>query len=513
LPKNRTGSFRFLQVSCRQGWKTFALPMLSALLASLPCWADGPPDGPTAEQAVMTLASSRIPADHLRQYSDLAVEWMQQYLRIDTTNPPGNEMRAVTFLKGILDHEGIENRVFEYAPGRGDLWARLPHTTTASGSGTKRPGILRPIILLNHMDVVTSDASHWQVPPFSGEIKSGYVWGRGAQDMKDEGLAQLVAMVMLKREHVPLDRDVIFLAVADEEMNGSGSDWFIEHQRDLLGNAEFLINEGGENLLENDRVKYVGVDVGEKTVYWLHVVAHGRAGHASRPNPDSAPNRLVRALDRILAYQTPLRVLPVVQEFLLGMAPYEPAERARDYRNIQKAIEDKRFQEELEHDESLNYLLRDTISLTMMGASEQTNVIPAEAWANLDVRILPGGDRQALLEAIRKVVDDPDVTVEPLSSEFRVANYSPTDTALFAAIRQVSARYFPGTPVVPLITSGYTENQRYRPLGIDAYGFNPYAATEEEGSTEHGNDERIRVEEVRRGPRVLFDMLAVAAGR
>jgi acetylornithine deacetylase/succinyl-diaminopimelate desuccinylase-like protein len=476
------------------------LVLVSFLIVAsrMPCRAESP------EQPAVTLASSRIPAARLQQYSDLSVEWLQQYLRIDTTNPPGNEMRAVAFLKGILDREGIENRAFEYAPGRGDLWARLPHTTAE----TKRP-----IILLNHMDVVTSDASHWQVPPFSGEIKDGSLWGRGAQDMKDEGLAQLVAMVMLKREQVPLDRDVIFLAVSDEEAEGTGSDWFIAHQRDLLGNAEFLINEGGENLLENERVKYVGVDVGEKTVYWLHVVAHGRAGHASRPNPDSAPNRLVRALDRIIAYQTPLRVLPVVQEFLVGIAPYEPPERARDYRNIHQALEDKRFQEEVEHDESLNYLLRDTISLTMMGASEQTNVIPAEAWANLDVRILPGGDRQALLEAIRKVVDDPNVIVEPLSSEFRVANYSPTDTALFAGIRRVSAQYFRRTPVVPLITSGYTENQRYRPLGIEAYGFNPYVATDEESNTEHGNDERIRVEEVRRGPRILFDVLAAVAGK
>jgi acetylornithine deacetylase/succinyl-diaminopimelate desuccinylase-like protein len=146
--------------------------------------------------------------------------------------------------------------------------------------------------------------------------------------MKDEGLAQLVVMVMLKREKVELDRDVIFLAVADEEVDDTGSDWFIDHQRDLLENAEFLINEGGENLLQDGAVKYVGVDVGEKTTYWLHVVAHGRPGHGSRPNPDSAPNRLVRALNRILAYQTPLRVLPVVDEFLRDMAPYEPAERA-----------------------------------------------------------------------------------------------------------------------------------------------------------------------------------------
>jgi acetylornithine deacetylase/succinyl-diaminopimelate desuccinylase-like protein len=330
--------------------------------------------------------------------------------------------------------------------------------------------------------------------------------------MKDEGLAQLVVMVMLKREKVALDRDVIFLAVADEEAEGQGTDWFTKNQRDLLGNAEFLINEGGENLLENGKVKYIGVDVGEKTSYWLHVVAHGRPGHGSRPNPDSAPNRLVHALNKILAYKTPLRVLPVVDEFLRDMAPYEPPERALYYRNVKKAIEDKRFQQQVERDESLNFLLRDTISLTMLGGSGQTNVIPPEAWANLDLRILPGGDPRAVVEILRRVVNDPDVTIEPIEPEFRVANYSGTDNVLFAAIREASAKYFPGAPVVPHITSGYTENQRYRPLGIVAYGFNPYTATEEEGNTEHGNDERIRVEEVRRGPRVLFDVVVKVAG-
>src|SRR5579863_8128588 len=351
------------------------------------------------------VASSRVPAEHMQQYSDLAVTWMQQYLRIDTTNPPGNEMKAVEFYKKILDAEGIENRAFEFAPGRGDLWARIPRTEgekipISAAKGAAEMGHPRPIILLNHMDVVTSDAAHWKVPPFSGEIHDGYLWGRGAQDMKDEGLAQLVVMVMLKREKIALDRDVIFLAVADEEVDDTGSDWFIQHQRDLLENAEFLINQGGENLLENGFVKYVGVDVGEKTTYWMHVVAHGRPGHGSRPIADSAPNRLVRALNRILVYQTPMRVLPVVEEFLHDMAPFETPKRAAEYRDIRKAIEDRKFQEEVLNDESLNFLLRDTISITMMGGSEQTNVIPPEAWANLDVRILPGGDPKAVLEAV-----------------------------------------------------------------------------------------------------------------
>jgi acetylornithine deacetylase/succinyl-diaminopimelate desuccinylase-like protein len=455
-----------------------------------------------AQTALPPLASTRLPADRLAQYSDLTVELLQEYLRIDTTNPPGNEMQAATFFKKILDSEGIENRVFEYQPGRADLWARIPHTTWDAK---------RAIILLNHMDVVTSDPSHWKVPPFSAQMVDGSIYGRGAQDMKNEGLAQLVVMVMLKREKVALDRDVVFLAVSDEEADGSGTDWMIAKHRDLLENAEFLINEGGENLLENGKVRYIGVDVGEKTPFWLHVVAHGRPGHGSRPIADSAPNRLVRALDRILAYRTPYKVLPVVEEFLREMAPFESPERAKRFRNLRQALQDPNFQEQVDHDESLNFLVRNTISLTMLGGSGQTNVIPSEAWANLDVRLLPGEDAKQFLETIRRTINDRDVTVEPVPGGFREANYSPTDTALYAAIRQVSSQYFPGVPVVPHLTSGYTENQRYRPQGIDAYGFCPFTATDAEGSSEHGNDERIRVEEVRRGPQILYDVVMVVA--
>lgn len=273
--------------------------------------------------------------------------------------------------------------------------------------------------------------------------------------MKDECLAQLVALVMMKRERVPLKGDLLLLAVSDEEVNGSGTDWFISHHRDLLGHAEFLINEGGENLVEDGKVKFVGVEVGEKSTFWVHVVAHGRAGHGSRPIVDSAPDRLVEALARILQYPTPLKVLPVVEEFLREMVPYELPERARLFRNVRQAVQDTRFQDEVEHDESLNYMLRDTISLTMLGGSEQTNVIPPEAWANLDVRLLPGEDPRNFLESIRQTVADPNVTVMPL---------------LYQAIREVSAHYFPGVLVLPRLSSGYTDSQRYRPLAIAASG-------------------------------------------
>src|SRR5437667_3236354 len=198
----------------------------------------------------------------------------------------------------------------------------------------------------------------------------------------------------------------------------------IAKQRDLLGNAEFLINEGGENIQANRKVESFGVDVGEKTTYWLHVVAHGRAGHGSRPNADSAPNRLLQALNRIVAHKTPLKLLPVVDEYLRQRSVGESPERKKYFENPDQFLEDKKFQEMIENDESLNYLFRNTISLTMLGGSQQTNVIPPEAWANLDVRMLPGDNPQALAESLRKVVDDPNVTIEPLNKEFRVANFS-----------------------------------------------------------------------------------------
>jgi acetylornithine deacetylase/succinyl-diaminopimelate desuccinylase-like protein len=450
-------------------------------------------------------AETNIPADRMNHYADLAVQLLREYLQVDTTNPPGNELRGAMFFKNILDREGIENQVFEYAPGRADLWARI----TANIASPKRP-----LILLNHMDVVTADASHWKVPPFSAQILDGAIYGRGAQDMKDEGIAHLMLLIMLRHEKVPLDRDIIFLAVADEEVNSTGTDWFIAHQRTLLGNAEFLINEGGENVLGDDgRPKFIGVDVGEKAPFWLHVVAHGRPGHGSRPNPDSAPDRLVRALNRIANYQTPFVVLPVAQEFATQRAALEPPERAAQFRDLKKSLANKSFQSEVEEDELLNAMLRNTIQVTMFGGSDQTNVIPPEAWANLDVRLLPGQDPATFLETLRHLVDDPNVTIEPQSPDFIKANYSPTDTSLFEAIRKISAAYFPGSPVAPLITTGYNETQRYRPLGIDSYGYNPYTATPEEDASEHGNDERIRIDEVRRGFRVLYDVVMTVSQR
>lgn len=460
--------------------------------------------------AVPDFPSEAVPARRMGHYQQMALRWLQEYLRIDTSNPPGNEQRTAEWFKHILDAEGIENRLVPYAPGRANIWARIPASRVVNGKRVAG-AVKRPIILLNHMDVVVADPSEWVEPPFSGTIRDGLLYGRGAQDMKDEGLAQLMVMVMLKREQPPLNRDVIFLATADEEVHDTGTDWMIAHHRDLLGNAEFLLTEGGETHLQSGEVNYVGVDIAEKAPFWLHVVAHGRPGHGSRPIEESAPNRLIRALNNILSYQPELKVSPMVEDLLREMAPFQPPERAARFRNIRRALRDEDFRSTVESDESLNYLLRDTVQITMLSGAPQTNVIPDQAWANLDVRLLPGEDPKQFLETIRGVVDDPNVDVEPLDG-FSVGNSSPIDTELYESIRRVSRHYYPGASVLPRLASGYNESQRYRPLGIVSYGYSPYAATAEEGSTEHAPNERIRVEEVRRGFRVLYDVVLGVAG-
>jgi acetylornithine deacetylase/succinyl-diaminopimelate desuccinylase-like protein len=451
------------------------------------------------------MPSEGIPPKRLSHYQDLSVRWMAEYLRINTTNPPGNELKAAEWFKRIFDAEGIENRLLEYAPGRADIWARVPAARVVNGKRTAG-AVKRPIVLLNHMDVVSSDPAYWRAPPFSATILDSAMYGRGAQDMKSEALAQLLVMVMLKREQPARDRDVIFLATADEEVHDSGTDWLIAQHPELLGHAEFLVTEGGENLLDGASEKYVGVDVAEKAPFWLHVVAHGEGGHGSRPIDDSAPNRLVRALDRIMKYQPEPRVQPELQQLLAEMAAFEPPSRAAHLRNIGQALQDKAFRASLAEDESLNYLLHNTIAVTMLQGSRQTNVIPEEAWANLDVRLLPGEDPKEFLQTLQAVADDPSVSIEPLDG-FAKGNSSPISTALFDSIRRVSAHYFPQAPVLPRLAGGYNESQRYRPLGIVCYGFSPFMTTAEEANTEHGNNERIRLDELRRGFRVLYDVV------
>ena len=440
-------------------------------------------------------------------YEDMAVDLLRQYLQIDTTVPPGNELRGARFYQRILEQEGIPVEVDEFAPGRANLLATL------KGSGARRP-----LILLNRMDVVPADPKRWSVPPFAGVVKDGMIHGRGAEDMKTEGILQLLALVRLRREGVPLDRDVLFLATADEEAAFAGALRALsaEGWRGRLEKAEFLITEGGENLLDRaGRPVYFGVETAEKGPFWLTLRTTGTPGHGSRPIADSALNRLVRALERVRLHRTELKVLPSVDKFFRDTAAKVPEPRASWYRDIRAALRDPRAARTLYDDREVSALLRNTISITVVKAGYKTNVIPGTAEAELDVRLLPGEDPQAFLTELRAVIADPTVEITAPDT-FRVPNQSATDTELFRVIERVLARHYPGVPVTTKMLTGATESVLFRPLGVVAYGFTPLLTTSEETATGHGDDERINEATVRRSTGVFYEVvkeLCAARGR
>ena len=429
------------------------------------------------------------------RYQDMAVDLMQQYLRINTSNPPGNEIEAAKFFKKIFDQYGIENEIFEYKPGRANIIARL------KGSGSKRP-----IILLSHTDVVTAEPTAWEVDPFAASIKNGSIYGRGALDMKGEGLLHLMTMILLKREGPALSRDVIFLGTADEEVNDEGSSWMIANKADLFKNAEYLLTEGGDNLLEADSVKIVGVDVAEKAPFWLRLTAAGLPGHGSRPVADSATNRLVRAMNRILDWETPIKLLPAVEQFFKDVAPLQPEPLRSQFANISASLKNSDFAKALSSQREYNFLLRNTISITMLSGSKQTNVIPNTATCNLDVRLLPGEAPEEFLKALTAVIADPTIKIENVN-RFKPPNSSPINTELFSIITRKTRENYPSAVITTKMLSGYTESQLYRQLGIIAYGWAPIYTTAEEDEGVHGNNERISVKNVRQGTREFYEVV------
>ncbi|MGD0921378.1 MAG: M20/M25/M40 family metallo-hydrolase [Terriglobia bacterium] len=283
----------------------------------------------------------------------------------------------------------------------------------------------------------------------------------------------------------------------------------IENHPELLRGAEYLITEGGAGLIYPGQGTICGIGVGEKAPFWIRLTARGRGGHGSIPIANSATHRLARAMQRVVDWQTPLRLLPSVEQFFHQIARLQREPRASQFRNIRNALRNPSFAKALTQDEDYNYLLRDTVSLTVLKGSEQTNVIPDTAYCELDVRLLPGQDPKAFLEELRAVVADDQIQIEPLS-RFRTPNASSTDTALYRIIEQVSHQYNPQALVVPTLNSGYTESQMYRPLGINCYGFAPIEITPELDGTQHAANERVPVEQIRRGVKVLYEVVARA---
>jgi acetylornithine deacetylase/succinyl-diaminopimelate desuccinylase-like protein len=425
-----------------------------------------------------------------------ATDLLQRYLRIDTTNPPGGEEAGARLLAEALRKDGFEPTYYDAGHGRVSLSARRPGT---GGAGTK------PLVLLSHIDVVPADAAWWQRDPFGGELVDGVLWGRGALDMKGMGVMELLVFLLLERHRVAHRRDVLFLAVADEEEGGArGMDWLADHHPELL-RADGVINEGafGFGELMGHRGLVFAVAPTEKAPCWLRLTVKGRPGHGSIPHGDNAALRLTRALARICETKQPVVLRPEMEATLatLKQAGVLPADLdARDPGVLALAAE---------QNDLFRALLTNTVSLTTLEAGNKHNVIPSEARATLDCRLLPGEDTDAFVQGLRDVVDDPRVEVatvyasRPLVSEVR--------TELLAHIEATIAAETEGGVVMPMISPGFTDSRIYRRHGVPAIGYTPVLLTTDEVSTVHGHDERISTANLRLGTRLLLDTVRRAA--
>ncbi|PYO42931.1 MAG: peptidase M20 [Gemmatimonadetes bacterium] len=452
----------------------------------------------------VALSSAPRGDDDWKALGDEAAQLLAQYLRINTTNPPGHERRTADWLAAVLAREGIAAQVFEPAPGKANLYARL------GGDGSARP-----IILLNHMDVVLASPEYWSVDPFGGLIRDGYIWGRGAQDMKGEGIAELMTLVVLKRVGVPLKRDVIFLATADEEVGqGVGAGWFVAHHPELVRDAEFLVNEGGTIRLNEDRgVEYYGVGTTEKSPFWLQLVARGTAGHGSRPTPDNPVHRLIRGVAKVAAFQTPLVVTPPVDRYFRDLATIEPdAQRRAWFQDIRAALRDTAAVRAITTDLTYNALLRNTISITGLKGSDKTNVIPPVATAALDIRLLPGQDPQAFLVDLVRTVGDTGIAIRPDGPNWP-ATESPIETELFRAIVAAAHARHPGVLVTTPPLAGFTDSHFFRNLGIVCYGVSPFPVSEADSRGVHGNNERLSLDALTFGVHFMYDVIASVAAK
>lgn len=429
-----------------------------------------------------------------------AASALSNYIRVDTTNPPGNEEAGARYLADILERHGIAAQLLPVEPGRACVYARL------KGNGKKKA-----VVLLNHIDVVPAQAKDWKYPPFEGSVHDGELWGRGALDMKSMGIIELEAMLQLKESAVALDRDIIFLGTPDEEMGGKfGAGWFKRNHPELVKDAEFLLNEGmGVAADEHMKPVYWGVDVAEKSVLWVRLTAKGSAGHGSMPIANSAPNRLVRGLGRLIDAPVKFTVLPMVQKYFSEIAALEPPETRSIYRDLTSASRDPHAVELIMNDKQKASMLRNTISLTVLKAGYKTNVIPAEASAELDCRLLPNVKPEQFIAEIKRVLDDPDIEVSSISWD--AAMPSSENSVLFEAIKKVAATETPAVPVVPMVVGWFTDSHWFRELGITSYGFMPVETDGEHLSTVHGKNERIPLAALENGVRRMHKLLLALA--
>jgi acetylornithine deacetylase/succinyl-diaminopimelate desuccinylase-like protein len=435
---------------------------------------------------------------------DEATEILSNYISINTTNPPGNEIEAARYLEGILRHEGIEATVYEVAPRRANLMAVVPGETRGNS-----------LILLNHMDVVPVEEDKWDIDPFGGIIKDGYIYGRGTIDMKGKGVAELMTMLLLKRYKIPLKRDIIFLATADEETGGQwGVKWMLEREP-RLKEAACVLNEGGCILIrDNGALDHYEIATAQKVVAQFSLKATGKTGHGSMPHGESANVKLIRALNRLVEWETPFDIIPLVRHYFANLAQVRSPEEAQGFQDIEEALRDPTFAKTFTANSQYNAMVRNTLTPTILKAGQKINVIPSMAIASFDCRILPGTSSTDFFAQLRTVIGDEEMAIAPLPEfESNALPPSPLDNELYQAIEQVARRKDPGCMVTPFLITGATDSRFFREIGVPCYDFSPFRLRQEDLQLVHGHNERISIENLAFASEVIFEIVREVAAR
>ena len=420
------------------------------------------------------------------QSLDEITRLLQQYVAIDTSNPPGDTTKAAAFLTSILAGDGIPVTRYESAPGKVIVYARLKATVS--------PVAGKAILLLHHMDVVPADKTQWKTDPFQPTIQNGDLWGRGSMDMKGQGVAQLVAFLMLKRQNVPRTRDVILMAEPDEEVGGAlGARWMIaNHYAEL--DPEYVIDEGGfgsPDLFAPNKTVY-GISVAEKKIVWLKLRAEGVAGHGSQPTDTNPNDRLVKALTRLLG----------------TVAPTAPAAERRREPSVLDMMQAKVGA--FARNKFTNAIQQSTISLTWfrsgVGDPPKINVIPSVAEAGLDCRVLPGTTKDQWIAEVARRLGDPGIKIE-LINESDDPIVTSQDAPLYRNIEAAIRRHHPEAIVTPMLIPYGTDSNAFRPKGVKSYGVFPALLPADVVASMHGDGEHVNLASVREASQIFFEAL------
>ena len=415
--------------------------------------------------------------------ADEVAMFLRDIIRMDTTDPPGNESKVAEYIAGVFRKEGIDNELLEPVPGRASLVARI------KGDGSKKP-----VLLMAHEDVVPVDRAHWTVDPFAAVVNDGVLYGRGASDDKSPLAAHMEVMLQLHRSGKKLTRDVIFLAEAGEEAGSeAGMRTIVSRYWDKIA-CEFALNEGGAGEVKNGKVEYMGIATGEKIPRGVRLVATGSSGHGSVPVTDNAVTHLAIAVGKVGTWETPLRLNETTRAFFSRLAMISSPEDAALFRDMESPSTQKTLHEKMPQFYSM---LHTSVVPTILKAGFKVNVVPGEAEAQLDIRALPEEDTDQFFKQMKQVIDDPSVTIVPPEEapSFPPAPASSLSTPMFAAFEAAQRKLIPGSITIPVMTTGATDSSYLRGKGVNAYGLR-VPRTFEENTGVHGNDERIELKYV-----------------